>query len=60
MAALLQELEHLKVVALDVEVLRRVSILAFLGAGAKCIGGGRLRQTQRPPLAVPRKVIAFL
>ena len=51
--ALLQELQHFEVVALDHQVLRRVPVDALLGAWAQRAGAGGERELARGALAVP-------
>ncbi len=56
--AFLQELQHFEVVALDVEILRRVPVLALRLARAQRPHARRLRQAQRRVLAVPGEIVA--
>ena len=59
MIALLQEFQDFEVVALDIEVLGRVPVLALLLARAQRTGRGRLRETERLALAVPAEAVAL-
>ena len=59
MIALLQEFQDFEVVALDIEVLGRIPILALLLARAQRAGRGRLREAERLALAVPAEAVAF-
>ena len=60
MIALLQELQDFEIIALDVEMLCRVPVLALFLARAECPRRGRLRETQGLPLAIPSEAVAFL
>ena len=55
----LQQLEHLQIVALYVQVLRFVKVDAFLFAGAQCAGGTPLGKLQTLGFALPLKLVLF-
>ena len=59
MIAFLQELQDFKVVALDIEVLGRIPVLALLLARTQSAGRGRLRKAERLALAVPAEAVAL-
>jgi hypothetical protein len=58
--ALLQELQDIKVIALDVEVLCRILILAFLRAGAKRLAHGSSGLAHSLALANPSELIRLI
>ena len=58
--ALLQELEHFEVVALDHQVLRGVPVHAVFRAGAQGAGGGREGELAGAALAVPVEAVLLL
>ena len=57
---LAQEFQHLQVVALNVEVLRGVEVHALLAAGAQCVGGRGVGQSDGVALVGPGELVAFL
>ena len=57
---LLQQLQHLEVVALDVEVLRRVEVHALLAAGTQRLVERGVGEQDGLPLVRPRELVSFL
>ena len=55
-----QQLQHLQVVALNVEVLRGVEVHTFLTAGAQRVGGWGIGQPDSVALVGPGELVAFL
>ena len=55
----LEQFQHLKVVALNVEVLRAVEVYTFLTAGAQRCGNGCIRRKDSFLLVRPCELIAF-
>ena len=55
----LQELQHLQIVALNVQILGGIPVYAFFGTGTQCAGGALLRQLQTLRLSLPLELVLF-